>query len=43
MLVAFIFTGWTNRASFWAGAPSFLVFFLLVLLGWRVFGPPIHG
>jgi len=28
----------------WRGAaPSFLVWFLLLLLGWSVFGAPLHG
>jgi len=39
------YTGWVNRATggplFWGG--NILLFVLLFLLGWKVFGWPIAG
>lgn len=46
MLIWLVFSLWSN----WGTAPnwkpaggSLLLFILLVLLGWKVFGPPIHS
>ena len=45
MLIWLIFTVWTN-IPFTSAKPhggSLLLFILLLLLGWKVFGPPIHS
>lgn len=47
MLLWLVLGCWSNRASIKAGAFSglgggLLLFILLLLLGWKVFGPPIH-
>lgn len=46
MLVWLVFGVYANRAtpgnwSGWGG--SLLEFFLFLLLGWKVFGSPLHG
>jgi len=33
--------GWVGAFGPWGGAV--LVFVLFALLGWKVFGPPLHG
>ncbi len=43
MLIALVFGFWSTRENLWAGAPNFITWFLIFLLGWQVFGPPIHG
>lgn len=44
MLIWLVFglwsTGWTNIK---ASGGNLLLFILLVLIGWKVFGPPIHS
>ena len=43
MLIWLIFGVWFTWPNYrWAGA-NVLLFILLVLLGWKVFGAPIHG
>lgn len=44
MLVWLVFFLLTNPISNWrqAGGPV-LIFILLLLLGWKVFGPPLHS
>ncbi len=32
-----------HPAGYWPLGGNLLLFILLVLLGWKVFGPPIHG
>ena len=39
-LVLGIWASWPNWRT---GAPSLLLFLLLVILGYKCFGPPIHG
>lgn len=43
MVVGLLFGLYTNRASIyvWAGN-NFILWILLALLGWAVFGPAIH-
>lgn len=43
-ILMLIWLVWDLQAS-WPnlGRPSLLLFILLILLGWRVFGPPIHN
>lgn len=48
MLLWFVFGLWINAPA--AGTPwyrpiggTLLLFILLTLLGWKVFGPPLHG
>ncbi len=48
MLVALVFggsIGWRNRATGGVlyGGGGLILFILLVLLGWKVFGAPVHG
>lgn len=43
MFIWLIFGLYTNRANFRVAAPDLLLFILLVLLGWKVFGAPLHG
>ena len=33
---------YTNRANLRAAAPDLILFVLLLLVGWQVFGPPLH-
>lgn len=44
MLIWLVFGLWWHWPSWqpWIGG-NLLLFVLLLLLGWRVFGPPIHG
>jgi len=44
MIVGFVFGLYTNRTTpgAWLGN-NFVTFILLALLGWKVFGPAIHG
>ena len=42
MLVWLVFGLWTSWPNVRAAGGNLLLFVLLVLLGWRVFGPPIH-
>lgn len=44
MLVWLVFGVWqTWPNNYKAGGGNLLLFILLVLSGWRVFGPPIHS
>ena len=45
MLVWLVFGVWASypAPNFRANGGSLLLFILLVLLGWHVFGPPIHS
>lgn len=47
MLVWLVFSAWAawpaGPGGWKSGGPSLLLFILLVLLGWRTFGPPITG
>lgn len=43
MLIWLAFGIYQNRASLPAAGGDGLLFILLVLLGWKVFGPPIHS
>jgi len=48
MLLWFLFGLWSGRADIQAGnfgpiGGNLLIFLLLFLLGWAVFGFPIHG
>lgn len=42
MLVWCVGGVYRHRANLRAGGPDLLLFVLLLLLGWRVFGPPLH-
>lgn len=39
-LLSMVWGGWPLTK---ASAPNLLLFILLLLLGWRVFGAPVHG
>lgn len=43
MLVWLIFGFWSNRANLAAGGGNLILFFLLCLIGWKVFGAPLHS
>lgn len=46
MLVALVFGAiplFKDGNNWRAAAPSFLYWFLFLLLGWQVFGAPLHG
>ena len=43
MLVWFVWGFWNNRANLPAAGGDLLIFLLFLLLGWRVFGAPVHG
>ena len=34
--------GYANRANFRGAVPDLLLFLVIVLLGWKVFGAPLH-
>jgi len=47
MLLWLVFGLWSNRAAFASGqymplGGDLMLFVLLLLLGWRVFGAPVH-
>ncbi len=42
-LVWLVFGVWSNWPNVKAGGGSLVLFILLLLLGWKVFGPPLHG
>jgi hypothetical protein len=43
-LVAFVFGNWPfKQDSIKTSAGNIVMFVLLLILGWRTFGPPIHG
>ena len=43
MLIWLAFGIYTNRATPFNAGGDLLLFILLVLLGWKAFGPPIHS
>ncbi len=43
MLVWLVFGFWTNRNDIGGMGGSLLSFVLFFLLGWKVFGSPVHG
>jgi hypothetical protein len=43
MLFWLIYGIWWNWPNHYAVGGSLMAFFLFLLLGWKVFGPPIHG
>lgn len=43
MLVSLVFGAWVNWPNPRGGGWSFLVWCLFFLVGWRIFGAPIHG
>lgn len=43
MLVWLVFGIWQSWPDYKAGGGNLLLFVLLVLSGWKVFGPPIHS
>ncbi len=42
MLIWLAFSLWSSWPNLKPGGGSLLLFILLVLLGWKVFGPPLH-
>ena len=42
MLVWFVFGFWQSGWNLKTFAPNFVLLFLLILLGWQVFGAPLH-
>ncbi len=43
MLVWFVFGCYINRTNLRGAAPDLFLFILLLLLGWKVFGQPLHS
>jgi hypothetical protein len=43
MLLWLVFGMWQAWPSHYVVGGNLLLFILLVLVGWKVFGPPIHG
>jgi len=43
MLVWLVFGVWSSWPDLKSSGGTGLLFILLVLLGWKVFGPPIHS
>lgn len=43
MLVWLAFGLWTTWPNFRASGGNLLLFFLLLIAGWKLFGPPIHN
>ncbi len=43
MLLWFLFGLWSAWPNLRGGGPHLLLFCLLVMLGWKVFGPPLHN
>ncbi len=43
MLIWLVFGLWSNWPNQKMTGGTILLFILLVLLGWKVFGPPIHS
>ena len=41
-LVFFLWSSLAERPNFKASGGSLLLFILLLLLGWKTFGPPLH-
>ena len=42
MLLWLVLGLWQNRANYKAAGSALLLFLLLLLLGWQVFGPALH-
>lgn len=43
MLVSLFFGGYCCWKQGWPAVSGLLLWFLLLLLGWHSFGPPLHG
>ncbi len=43
MLIWLVFGLWSTWPNVRAGGGNLLLFILLVIVGWKVFGPPLHG
>lgn len=43
MLLWLVYANWPGGAPYAPWGNSIMLFCLFLLLGWRVFGPPIHG
>jgi len=43
MLLWLVFGLWWHWPNYGPMGSSLILFILLLLLGWKVFGPPIHG
>ena len=43
MLVWLAFGVWSSWSNYKASGGNLVLFILLLLIGWRVFGPPIHN
>lgn len=43
MLIWFVFGVWSSWPNHQQVGGNFMLFVLMLLLGWRVFGPPIHS
>ena len=42
-LVLGLYVAWTVPATHYIAGGNLMLFLLLLLLGWKVFGPPLHG
>lgn len=43
MLLWLVFGLWSSWPNYKASGGNLLLFILLLLLGWKVFGPPVHS
>ncbi len=43
MLLWFVFGLWSSWPNHYVVGGNLLLFILLLLLGWKVFGAPVHG
>ncbi len=43
MIIWFVFGLWSAWPLTWGAGGTVVLFLVLGLLGWQVFGPPIHG
>jgi O-antigen ligase len=44
LMVLFLVLGmWSSWPNLRAGSPNILLFLILVVVGWKVFGPPINS
>lgn len=43
MLLWLVLGLWSTWPNLRAGSPNLILFILLLILGWRAFGAPIHG
>lgn len=43
MLLWLVFGVWSSWPNLRSGGPNLLLFILLLIIGWKLFGPPLHS